>query len=73
MLVAQTHNFATGQLHGPCQYGGNADHPSNACPQAKVCPTCKSKNHSLMYICQLVRDTKGQKKTREVVGPITLP
>ena len=49
-------------LHVPCQYCGSADHYSNACSQAEVCPLCMTKNHSLMYICPLSKEVKNQEK-----------
>ena len=45
-----------------CQYCGSVDHWSNTCLQADTCPTFKTKNHSLLYICLLLRNTKGQEK-----------
>ena len=39
-----------GKSHVPCQYCGDAEHQSSKCPQAEMCPTWKTINHSLKYI-----------------------
>ena len=48
-----------GQPHMPCQYSGSVDLWSNTWPQVEKCPTCKTKNHSLLYICPLLKNMKG--------------
>ena len=48
----------TGQTHVPCQYCGSVEHSS----QVAICPICKTKNHSPLYICPLLKKTKSQEK-----------
>ena len=52
----------TGQPHMPWQYCGSMDHQSNTCPQVEICPTCRTKHHNPLYICPLLKNSKGQEK-----------
>ena len=62
MLVTKDlfHMIVVAKSHVPCQYCGSADHQSCTCPQAEVCPTCKTKNQSLKYICPILKKLKNQ-------------
>ena len=46
------------ELH--CQYWGSADHQFSTCLQEEACPTCKTKNHSLKYICPMLKEVEKQ-------------
>ena len=37
-------------------------HWSSTCPQAEMCPTCKTKNHSLNYIFPMLQEAKYEDK-----------
>ena len=69
---SKTPSHAAEQLQIPWQYCGHEDHQSSTCPQVDVCPTCQTKNHSLLYICLLLRSTKGQEKDFRVYN-LTIP
>ena len=46
----------------PCQYCGSADHQTSTCPHGEMSPMCKTKNHSLKYICPILKDVKKQER-----------
>ena len=51
-----------GQLQMLSHYCATADPQSNTCPYVEICLACKTNNHNLLYICPLLRNTKGQEK-----------
>ena len=52
----------------PCQYCGSADPQYRTCPHIEVCPTCRSKKHSLKYICPMLKEVMKQERDNKGYG-----
>ena len=55
-------NHVAEKPHMPVQNCGYVDHQSSTCSQAEVCPHMQSMNHSVMYICPLLKAIRYQEK-----------
>ena len=60
--TSKVSTHAAKRSYVPCQYCGQVDHWSSACVQEEVCPMCKTKNNSSIYICPLLKNVKGREK-----------
>ena len=60
--ISTVSNCAAGKSHISCEYCGSAEDQSSVWTKAEVCPMCKTKSHSLMYICPLLKEVKNQEK-----------
>ena len=54
--------YAAEKSHMPWLNCGSADYQSSCSSQVDVCPMCKTINHSLMYMCLLLKEVKGHEK-----------
>ena len=53
------------KFHVPCQYCGSANDQPITCPQAEVCPTCNTKDHSLKYIFPMLKEVQIQERSNK--------